>query len=239
MDKINKLQNIIDNSSNIVFFSGAGISTLSGLKDFRSNNGLYNQKFDYPPEEILSHHFFINNPEYFFMFYREKLNPLNFKPNIIHYYLTDLENSGKLKAVITQNIDNFHILAGNKNVLELHGNVMRNYCVKCHKFYDGSIVFNTQGIPLCSCGGIIKPDVVLYEEPLNNNIIEKSIDYISKSDTLIIAGTSLTVYPAAGLIRYFHGSNLIIINKDTTDYDKEATLVINDDLENVFTKLHI
>ena len=175
MNKIETLQNIINNSQNIVFFSGAGISTLSGLKDFRSKDGLYSESFDYPPEEILSHHFFNQNPEYFFNFYRQKLNPLSYKPNIIHYYLTELEKTGKLKAVITQNIDNFHLLAGNKNVLELHGNVMRNYCTKCHKFYDGDYIFNSDGIPTCTCGGIIKPDVVLYEENLNEDVLNESI----------------------------------------------------------------
>jgi NAD-dependent deacetylase len=239
MNNIEKLQQIINKSDNIVFFSGAGISTLSGLKDFRSKDGLYSETFAYPPEEILSHEFFLKNPEYFYKFYREKLNPLNYKPNIIHYYLTGLETSGKLKAIITQNIDNFHLLAGNKNVLELHGNIMRNYCQKCHKFYDGQYVFKSQGIPKCACGGIIKPDVVLYGESLNEDILNKSINSISNCDTLIVAGTSLTVYPAAGLIRFFHGSNLVIINNNITDYDQIATLVINDDLKNVFSKLHI
>lgn len=239
MNKIELLQNIIDNSDNIVFFSGAGISTLSGLKDFRSKDGLYSESFDYPPEEILSHHFFMHNPNYFYNFYRSKLNPLAYKPNIIHYYLTELEKTGKLKAVITQNIDNFHLLAGNKNVLELHGNVMRNYCTKCHKAYDGDYIFNSDGIPKCSCGGIIKPDVVLYEEPLNDKILDEAIKKISQCDTLIIAGTSLTVYPAAGLVKFFHGQNLVIINRDLTSYDQKADLVINDDLKEVFTKLHV
>jgi NAD-dependent deacetylase len=239
MNNIEMLQKIIDESKNIVFFGGAGVSTASGLKDFRSKDGLYHEKYSYPPEEILSHHFFSNNPEAFFKFYKDKLNALNYKPNIVHYFLTDLEKSGKLKAIITQNIDNFHQLAGSKNVLELHGNINRNYCMKCHKFYDGNYVFNSKGIPYCSCGGIIKPDVVLYEEALDSNILNKSINYLEKADTLIVAGTSLTVYPAAGLITYFRGKNLIIINKDLTDYDRLATLVIKDDLKEVFSKLHV
>ena len=239
MNKIELLQNIINNSQNIVFFSGAGISTLSGLKDFRSADGLYNQHFDYPPEEILSHHFFIENPKYFFDFYRQKLNPLSYKPNIIHYYLKKLEDTGKLKTIITQNIDNFHLLAGNKNVIELHGNVMQNYCTKCHKFYNGNYVFNSVGIPKCTCGGIIKPNVVLYEENLDDQIINDAIKKISQCDTLIIAGTSLTVYPAAGLVKLFHGKNLVIINHDLTKYDQVANLVINEDLEEVFSKLSI
>lgn len=239
MNQITNLQNIIDNSQNIVFFSGAGISTLSGLKDFRSKDGLYNESFEYPPEEILSHHFFIENPSYFYKFYREKLNPLPYKPNIIHYYLTKLELTGKLKAIITQNIDNLHELAGNKNILELHGNVMKCHCIKCHKTYNGEIIFNSNSIPKCNCGGLIKPNVVLYEEGLDENILKESIKKISEADTLIIAGASLLVYPAAGLINYFHGNNLVIINKDATNFDKKATLLINDDLKTVFSNLHV
>lgn len=238
MNKITILQNIIDESNSIVFFSGAGISTLSGLKDFRSKDGLYSESFDYPPEEILSHHFFMDNPEYFYKFYRDKLNPLPYKPNLIHYYLTDLEKTGKLKAVITQNIDNLHTLAGNKNVLELHGNVMRCHCLKCHKKYNGKIIFESTGIPKCNCGGILKPDVVLYEEGLDEDVLNESIKRISAADTLIVAGSSLLVYPAAGLINYFHGKNLVIINKDITSYDSIASLVIHEDLKEVFEKLH-
>ena len=238
MDKINKLKEIINNSSNIVFFGGAGVSTASGLKDFRSKDGLYNMKYPYPPEEILSHHFFMNNTKEFFKFYKNMLNTTGIEPNIIHKYLVELEKSGKLKAIVTQNIDNLHTLAGSKKVLELHGNINRNYCTKCNKFYDGDIVFHSKyEIPKCSCGGIIKPDVVLYEEELDYNTLSESINCISNADTLIVAGTSLNVYPAAGLIGYFKGNNLIIINKDTTNYDNIANLVINDDLKEVFKKL--
>ena len=237
MDKIEKLQNIIDNSNYIVFFGGAGVSTESGLKDFRSTDGIYNMKFDYNPEEILSHHFFMDNTSYFYKFYKEMLNIKGIKPNIVHKFLVELEKKRKLKAIITQNIDNLHTLAGSKKVLELHGSVNRNYCTKCHKFYDGDYVFNCKDIPYCECGGLIKPDVVLYEEGLDDNTVSESIRNIANADTLIIAGTSLMVYPAAGLIRYFRGKNLVIINKDTTSYDNVANLVINDSLKNVFSKL--
>lgn len=234
--KMDELQNIINESKNIVFFSGAGISTLSGLKDFRSKDGIYNQKYEYDPEEILSHHFFINNTKYFYNFYRNTLNPLDYKPNIIHKYFADLEKT-KNVTIITQNIDNFHRLAGSKNVLELHGNVMDNYCMKCNKYYNGEFVFQSKDIPKCSCGGIIKPDVVLYEETLDENVLALSIKKISDADTLIVAGTSLSVYPASGLIRYFNGKNLVLLNRDITPFDNMATLVIHDDLSNVFNKL--
>ena len=239
MEKIDILEDIINKSNYIVFFGGAGVSTASGLKDFRSKDGIYNMKFDYPPEEILSHHFFIDKTKYFYKFYKEMLNIKDIKPNIIHNYLVDLEKKKKLKAIITQNIDNLHTLAGSKNVLELHGNVNRNYCMKCNKFYDGDFVFNCKDIPYCECGGLIKPDVVLYEEGLDDNTVSESIRNIANADTLIVAGTSLMVYPAAGLIKYFNGKNLVIINKDTTSYDSIANLVINDDLKNVFSKLKI
>lgn len=239
MNKINILQEIINKSNNIVVFSGAGVSTESGLKDFRSVDGLYNMNYKYNPEEILSHHFFINNTKDFYDFYKDKLNIKGIKPNDFHYFLVKLEKIKKLKAVITQNIDNLHTLAGSKVVLELHGNVTRNYCTKCHKFYNGDYVFNSQNIPLCDCGSIIKPDVVLYEEELNYDLLDEAIKYISNADTLIVAGTSLTVYPAAGLIRYFKGKNLVIINKDTTTYDSIANLVINDSLKNVVSNLKI
>ena len=238
MDKISKLQKIIDESKKIVFFGGAGVSTASGLKDFRSKDGLYNMDYPYSPEEILSHHFFVNNPKEFFKFYRKMLNTKGIEPNIIHKYLVDLENKGKLSAIVTQNIDNLHTLAGSKKVLELHGNINRNYCTKCNKFYNGDIIFNSKDeIPKCNCGGIIKPDVVLYEEELDYNTLSESIRCISEADTLIVAGTSLNVYPAAGLIRYYKGNNLIIINKDITSYDNIANLVINDDLKEVFKKI--
>ena len=233
MDKIKELQKIINNSKKIVFFGGAGVSVASGLKDFRSKDGLYNMNYPYPPEEILSHHFFINNTNEFFKFYKKMLNTKGIEPNIIHKYLVNLEKDGKLSAIVTQNIDNLHTLAGSKKVLELHGNINRNYCTKCNKFYDGSFIFNSndESIPKCECGGIIKPDVVLYEEELDYNTLEESIRCISEADTLII------VYPAAGLIRYFNGKNLVIINKDITSYDNIANLVINDDLKNVFNHI--
>lgn len=237
MNKIEELQELIDSSENIVFFGGAGVSTASGIKDFRSKDGLYNMKYDYPPEEILSHTFFINKTEEFYKFYKDKMNSLDKKPNSCHKYLTKLEEKGKLKAIITQNIDGLHQKAGSKNVLELHGSIYRNRCMNCSKFYDEKIVFNSNSIPKCSCGGIIKPEVVLYEEPLEEETIEKTIKYISNCDLLIVAGTSLTVYPASGFIRFFKGNNLVIINNMTTNYDKVANLVINDDIEKIFQNL--
>ena len=236
MSNIDELKTIINNSKKIVFFSGAGVSTLSGLKDFRSQDGLYNMKCKYSPEEVLSHHFFINNTQFFYDFYREYLNPLGYKPNIVHTYFKDLEKN-KDVTIITQNIDNLHTIAGSSKVLELHGSVMRNYCMKCNKFYDGNYVFNSKGIPKCSCGGIIKPDVVLYEEALDDNTISESIKALYEADTLIIAGTSLNVYPAAGLVRYFKGNNIVLLNKDSTPMDNIANLIIHDDLKNIFNNL--
>lgn len=237
MDKIKKLQELIDNSENIVFFGGAGVSTASGIKDFRSKDGLYNMKYDYPPEEILSHNFFFNHTEEFYKFYQDKMNCLDKLPNECHLYLTKLEKQGKLKAIITQNIDGLHQKANSKNILELHGSIYRNRCMKCNKFYDEKIVFNSKTIPKCDCGGIIKPEVVLYGEQLDEEVINKTINYISNADLLIVAGTSLTVYPASGFIDFFKGKNLVIINKMTTNYDNRADLVINDDLNEVFKKL--
>lgn len=236
-EKIERFKDIIKNSNNIVFFGGAGVSTESGIPDFRSKDGLYNQKYKFPPEEILSHHFFYENTEEFFKFYKDKMNSLKFKPNVTHIKLSELEEQGKLKAIVTQNIDGLHQKAGSKTVYELHGSVMRNYCTKCHKFYDADFVFNSKGIPYCECGGIIKPDVVLYEEPLDEETYTASIKAISACDTLIIGGTSLTVYPASGLIRYFKGNNLILINKSITPFDNIANLVINDSLGKVFSNL--
>ena len=236
MSKIDEFKKIINESNNIVFFGGAGVSTESGIPDFRSKDGLYNMKYDYPPEQILSHTFFYNNTLDFYKFYKDKMNSLNIKPNITHIKLKELEDKGKLKCIVTQNIDGLHTKAGSKNVLEIHGSIYRNYCDKCNKFYDAEYVFKSNGIPICSCGGIIKPDVVLYEEALNESF-EEAINYIKKCDTLIVAGTSLTVYPAASLINYFKGKNLILINKDKTLYDKYATLVINDELKNVFNNI--
>ena len=238
MDKmIEEFQEIINESDNIVFFGGAGVSTESGIPDFRSKDGLYNQKYKYPPEEILSHTFFMNNTEEFYKFYKDKMNSLKYMPNITHKKLADLEKKGKVKAVITQNIDGLHQKAGSKNVLELHGSVLRNYCMKCKKEYCAEDVFNSQGIPKCNCGGIIKPDVVLYEENLNDNIVEKSIDFIKNADVLIIGGTSLTVYPANSLLYYFKGKKLVLINRDKTSMDNMADLVINDSLENIFKNI--
>ena len=235
-EKINKLIEYIKESNNIVFFGGAGVSTESGIPDFRSVDGLYNMKYDYPPEEILSHTFFMNKTNDFYLFYKDKLNSLKYEPNITHKVLADLENKGKLKSIVTQNIDGLHQKAGSKNVLELHGSVLRNYCMKCNKFYDANYVFNSKDtIPKCECGGVIKPDVVLYEEPLNDDIITQALRDISSADMLIIAGTSLAVYPAAGLINYFRGKHLVLINKSSTPLDNKAELVINDSLGKVFT----
>lgn len=237
MDKIKKLIELIKESNNIVFFGGAGVSTESGLKDFRSVDGLYNEKYDYPPEEILSHTFFINKTDEFFRFYIDKLNTKNLKPNITHIVLSDLEKIDKIKAIVTQNIDGFHQEAGSKNVLELHGSIKRNYCMNCNKFYDDTFIFNTNGIPTCSCGGTIKPDVVLYEEGLDNETVKATIKYISEADLLIIGGTSLNVYPATSFLKYFKGKHLVLINRDKTMYDNECDLVINDNLGKVFTEI--
>ena len=236
-EKIEKFKTLVNESNNIVFFGGAGVSTESGIPDFRSKDGLYNQKYKYPPEEILSHTFFINHTEEFFKFYKEKLNSLKYEPNVTHIKLAELEKEGKLKAVVTQNIDGLHQKAGSKNVYELHGSVLRNYCMKCHKFYDAEYVFNSSGVPKCSCGGIIKPDVVLYEEALDEETLEKSVYAIAHADLLIVAGTSLTVYPASGLINYFRGKNLVLINRDTTPFDNSADLVINESLGKVFEEI--
>ena len=236
-EKIEKFKTLVNESNNIVFFGGAGVSTESGIPDFRSKDGLYNQKYKYPPEEILSHTFFMNNTEEFFKFYKEKMNSLKYEPNVTHIKLAELEKDGKLKAVVTQNIDGLHQKAGSKNVYELHGSVLRNYCMKCHKFYDAEYVFNSSGIPKCSCGGIIKPDVVLYEESLDEETLEKSVYAIANADLLIVAGTSLTVYPASGLINYFRGKNLVLINRDTTPFDNRADLVINESLGKVFEEI--
>lgn len=236
-EKIEKFKTLVNESNNIVFFGGAGVSTESGIPDFRSKDGLYNQKYKYPPEEILSHTFFMNNTEEFFKFYKEKMNSLKYEPNVTHIKLAELEKDGKLKAVVTQNIDGLHQKAGSKNVYELHGSVLRNYCMKCHKFYDAEYVFNSLGVPKCSCGGIIKPDVVLYEEALDEETLEKSVYAIANADLLIVAGTSLTVYPASGLINYFRDKNLVLINRDTTPFDNRADLVINKSLGKVFEEI--
>ena len=237
MKKTDQFKQWIKESSRIVFFGGAGVSTESGIPDFRSVDGLYSQKFDYPPETIISHTFYEQKPDYFFRFYREKMLPLGFEPNITHKVLAQWEEEGKLSAVITQNIDGLHQKAGSKKVYELHGSVLRNYCTRCGKFHSPEFVKESEGIPRCTCGGIVKPDVVLYEEGLDQNTIEKSVRAIYNADLLIVAGTSLTVYPAAGLINYYRGRKLVLINRDETPYDSQANLVIHDSLGNVFSKL--
>lgn len=221
-----RLQEIIDDSENIVFFGGAGVSTESGIPDFRSADGIYHQQYRYSPEQIVSHSFFMRNTEAFYEFYKEKMMFLEAKPNAAHLKLAQLEAEGKLKAVITQNIDGLHQAAGSKNVWELHGSIHRNYCRKCGKFYDASYVKNADGVPWCECGGLIKPDVVLYEEGLDSGVIEHSIRAICEADTLIIGGTSLVVYPAAGFIDYFRGKHLVVINKSATAKEVRAELTI-------------
>ena len=237
MTKIEKLKKWIEESERIVFFGGAGVSTESGIPDFRSVDGLYNQKFEYPPETIISHSFFLEDPAYFYRFYREKMLPLGFEPNVTHKVLARWEQEGRLSAVVTQNIDGLHQKAGSKNVFELHGSVLRNYCMKCKKFHSAEFIKESEGIPRCSCGGIVKPDVVLYEEGLDQDTIEESVMAIYNADMLIVAGTSLTVYPAAGLLRYFRGNRLVLINRDKTPYDSSADLVIHDSLGKVFGQL--
>ena len=226
-EKIVKLQELIDQHDNIVFFGGAGVSTESGIPDFRSQDGLYHQKYDYPPETILSHSFYMRKPEEFYRFYRNKMLFPNAEPNRAHKALAKLEKMGKLKAVVTQNIDGLHQKAGSREVLELHGSVLRNYCTRCGKFYGLDAILNSTGVPKCTCGGTIKPDVVLYEEGLDQETIEKSVKYIANADVLIIGGTSLTVYPAAGLIDYYRGHKLVLINKSVTPMDNRADLVIS------------
>lgn len=237
MNNIELLIKWIKESKKTVFFGGAGVSTESGIKDFRSKDGLYNQVYDYPPEEILSHHFFMRNTEEFYKFYREKLNTNGFHPNITHIVLSEMEKKGLLSSVITQNIDGFHQEAGSLNVLELHGSIKRNYCMECGKFFDEKIVFNSKDIPKCSCGGIIKPDVVLYEEGLDDEITTKAIREIATCDLLIIGGTSLNVYPAAGFIRFFQGKHIVLINRDKTAFDDTCDLVIHDSLGKVFKEI--
>jgi NAD-dependent deacetylase len=224
--EIERLKEIIAESDNIVFFGGAGVSTESGIPDFRSVDGLYNQKYKYPPETIISHSFYRSNPEEFYRFYKDKMIFQTAKPNAAHRKLAELEAAGKLKAVVTQNIDGLHQRAGSKNVIELHGSIHRNYCERCHKFYDLDYIVEADGVPTCECGGTVKPDVVLYEEGLNDNDIENAIRYISEAETLIIGGTSLVVYSAAGLIRYFHGKHLVVINMSPTQTDKQADLLV-------------
>ena len=237
MDKISTLKSWVQDSDNIVFFGGAGVSTESGIPDFRSTDGLYHQKFAYPPETILSHSFFHAHTEYFYNFYREKMLILDVEPNRAHLALARLEKQGKLKAVVTQNIDGLHYKAGNKKVFELHGSIHRNYCQKCGKFYGPEFIQQSTGIPRCSCGGIIKPDVVLYEESLNDKCIMGSVEAIANADVLIVGGTSLTVYPAAGLLRYYRGNKLVLINRDETPYDDEANLIFHESIGSVLGEL--
>ena len=237
MENMETLKQWISESKNIVFFGGAGVSTESGIQDFRSVDGLYNQKFEYPPEEIISHSFFVKRPEYFFRFYKEKMLPLGFEPNITHKVLARWEEEGRLSAVVTQNIDGLHQKAGSKRVYELHGSVLRNYCQRCRKFHTAEFVKRSNGIPRCDCGGIVKPDVVLYEEGLDQKTLENAVLAIYDADLLIVAGTSLTVYPAAGLVRYYRGKRLVLINRDKTPYDRYANLVFHESLGRIFEQL--
>ena len=238
-DKLAKLQQIIDNSKNVVFFGGAGVSTESGIPDFRSQDGLYNQKYSYPPETILSHDFFMEKTEEFYTFYRDKMLALDAMPNAAHKWLAKLEETGRLSAIVTQNIDGLHHLAGSRRVYELHGTVHTNRCMRCGKFYTAQDILDSTGIARCDCGGIIKPKVVLYDEDLNMDIFNRSINAIATADTLIVAGTSLTVFPAAGLVRYFEGSNLILINRDITPLDNQADLVIHGSVGQVLSQIEI
>lgn len=237
VEKIGQLQQMIDESERIVFFGGAGVSTESGIPDFRSADGLYRQKYRYSPEEIVSHSFFMSHTEEFYSFYKEKMMFLDAKPNKAHLKLAELERAGKLNAVITQNIDGLHQAAGSENVLELHGSILRNYCMKCGRKYSAQYVKASHGIPRCECGGVIRPDVVLYEEGLNSSVVDRSIKAIAQADMLIIGGTSLVVYPAAGFVDYFRGKNLVLINKDATARDVGASLAIHEPIGEVFSQL--
>ena len=235
MNELETLKSWVENSNNVVFFGGAGVSTESNVPDFRSADGLYNLKYDYPPETIISHSFYMRNPKEFYRFYKDRMLYPDAKPNPAHLALAKLEEEGRLKAVITQSIDGLHQAAGSKKVLELHGSVHRNYCTSCGKFYDMNAVLEQDGVPYCSCGGRIKPDVVLYEESLDSDVIEESLRYISNADVLIIGGTSLTVYPAAGFIHYYNGKKLVLINKSATPMDRQANLVINQPIGQVMS----
>ena len=236
-DKIYLLRDMVAQSDNIVFFGGAGVSTESGIPDFRSVDGLYNQKWKYPPETILSRSFFDRNPEEYYRFHREKLVIDDVKPNRVHLRLAELEREGKLRAVITQNIDGLHQAAGSKNVLELHGSILRAYCSRCRKPYPADAINKGTGVPRCDCGGVIRPDIVLYEEQLDEDVLRRSIDYIRNADVLIVGGTSLNVYPAAGLINYYRGNKLVLVNLSATPYDDEADLVIHEKLGEVFSRV--
>lgn len=237
MQQTEQLRKLIEESDNIVFFGGAGVSTESGIPDFRSVDGLYNQQYEYPPETILSHSFYRRNPEEFYRFYRAKMLCPGAKPNVAHLKLAEWEKAGRLKAVITQNIDGLHQAAGSKVVLELHGSVLRNYCEKCGKFYGEDYILHTQGVPTCDCGGNIKPDVVLYEEGLDENTLRDAIHYISQADVLIVGGTSLAVYPAAGLLDYYQGNKLVLVNKTPTPRDSIADLIVQGSIGEIFSWL--
>ena len=236
-ENIAKLKKIVDESDNIVFFGGAGVSTESGIPDFRSVDGLYNQKWKYPPETILSHSFFERDPAEYYRFHREKLVVDGVKPNIAHLKLAELERQGKLRAVVTQNIDGLHQAAGSKNVLELHGSILRAYCSKCRKTYDADVINYGKDVPRCTCGGVIRPDIVLYEEPLDDEVVSEAVHYIRNADVLIIGGTSLNVYPAAGLINYYRGNKLVLVNRSETPADSYADLVIHEKIGQVFSQL--
>ena len=237
MEQLEQLRKWVKESSNIVFFGGAGVSTESGIPDFRSVDGLYHQQYDYPPETILSHTFYRQKPEEFYRFYRAKMLCLDAKPNAAHLKLAQWEEEGKLRAVITQNIDGLHQAAGSKVVLELHGSVLRNYCEKCGKFHDVEYIVNSAGIPVCECGGSIKPDVVLYEEGLNQKTLTDAVRYISEADVLIVGGTSLAVYPAAGLLDYYNGNKLVLVNKTPTPRDSIANLIVQGSIGEIFSQL--
>ena len=239
MNQIDRLQEMISESSNIVFFGGAGVSTESGIPDFRSVDGLYNQKYDYPPETILSNTFYMKKPEEFYRFYKDKMLCLSAEPNQAHKKLAELEEKGKLKAVITQNIDGLHQAAGSQRVLELHGSVLRNYCMECNQFYDAESILNSDGVPKCDCGGMIKPDVVLYEEGLDQRTLEDAVSYIANADVLIIGGTSLAVYPAAGLIDYYRGNKLVLINKSATPMDSRADLLVQGSIGEILGQITV
>jgi NAD-dependent deacetylase len=240
MNEIEQFLKMVEESDNIVFFGGAGVSTESGIPDFRSVDGLYNQKYDYPPETILSHTFYRKKPEEFYRFYRDKMLCLDAQPNVTHKKLAELEAAGKVKAIVTQNIDGLHQKAGSKNVMELHGSVLRNYCENCYEFVSAEDILHSEGVPKCpKCGGPVKPDVVLYEEGLNDKTLQDAVYYISHADMLIIGGTSLAVYPAAGLIDYYRGSKLVLINKTPTPMDRKADLLIQAGLGEVFGQIEV
>lgn len=239
MEKVKKLQQMMDQSQNIVFFGGAGVSTESGIPDFRSQDGLYNQKYPYPPETILSRTFYEKHPDWFFRFYREKMLCLEARPNAAHKKLAELEQKGRLSAVITQNIDGLHTAAGSRCVLELHGSVHRNYCQKCGALYDAEWMLRQTDIPVCTCGGRVKPDVVLYEESLDSRTLDRSVRAIARADMMIIGGTSLAVYPAAGLVRYFQGKYLVILNRDATQMDEQASLCLREPIGQVLSQIHV